>query len=261
MITTPHPGRVILSGGGPGAADLLSLRALRALQAADAILYDALLPEGFLAEAGVPTGDKRVHWLGEDQPHWGQARIHAWMADEARGGGTVARLKNGDPFVFGRGGEELEFLTQQNIPWEVVPGPSAVSSVLAEAGFSLTHRHEARSFAIVSARCAGGQLNLQLPRADSLVVYMGAAVLGEVGEELRRDGWPAETPAAIIERGCLPGARCLQTTLDNVSTEARKHGIQSPCLLLVGVAARRRWLSPAHVVHLMDAATHALAVG
>ncbi|MBE7560089.1 uroporphyrinogen-III C-methyltransferase [bacterium] len=238
-------GKVYLVGAGPGAADLLSLRAVRLLDKAEVIIYDALLPESFVVEAGVSTDNKELHWLGAEHPHPSLSQVCAVMLEAARAGKTVVRLKNGDPFVFGRGQEEIEYLQREGIAWEVVPGPSAFSSVLGEAGFSLTDRRAARSFAVVSARAAGGETNLVYPRADSLVIYMGVAVVAEVQAQLLRDGWPPRTPVAMIERGCLPGARCITTTLEHLSRRVECEGVESPCLLVIGAAAARRLAAPA----------------
>jgi len=230
-------GRVYFVGAGPGAADLITLRGKSCLRRADLIIMDALLPSSFLDELGISIEGKVVEWLGADERHKGQDEINRLMGDAACKGRTVVRLKAGDPLVFGRGGEEAEFLSGLGIPCEFVPGISSFTAGPAAASLPLTLRGESRSFAVVSARGAGGEVTLSYPRADNLVVLMGIAVLGEVVERLLADGWSPETPAAVVERATLPWERRIAGSLNQMPVLAQQEQITSPGILVVGPAA------------------------
>jgi len=243
-------GKVYIVGGGPGAADLITLRGIRALRCADVILCDDLLPRTFLDDLAIPLTGKRVEWLGDDARHPRQDAINARMAEAALAGQIVVRLKNGDPFVFGRGAEEIEYLAARKIPWELVPGSSSCIAGPDTAGLSLTYRQNARSFAVTSARIAGGGLVESFPRAESLVILMGAAVLQEVTQRLITDGWHADCPAAVIERATLPWERRIRGRLANIASLARQAELVSPALLVVGSAAESSEHLPAHPVIL-----------
>jgi uroporphyrinogen III methyltransferase/synthase len=156
----------------------------------------------------------------------------------AEPGRTVARLKGGDPFVFGRGDSEIEFLARHRIPWEVIPGASSATAVLSSAGLPLTRHGQRRSFAVTTARVEGGQVTASFPRADSLVVLMGATVLDQVTARLLADGWQPDTPAAIVERGTLAWERRITGPLCRLSELAQRADVASPALVVVGEAAR-----------------------
>jgi uroporphyrin-III C-methyltransferase len=230
-------GKVYIVGAGPGAPDLISLRGCRALVAADAVLADRLLPRDFLEQLGIPAADKVVQWLGDDQPRWSQDAINRWLAMHAERGQTVARLKGGDPLVFGRGDDEVQYLAHRGIPWEIIPGPSSCTAVPTVAGHPLTRHAQGRSFAVATARVTGGAIQESFPRADSLVVMMGVGVLPPVVERLLADGWASDTPAAIVERGTLPWERRLSGPLGQIAELARRAGVDSPALVIVGGAA------------------------
>ncbi len=236
---TPHDsGRVYIVGAGPGAADLISLRGYHALRSADAILIDELIPEDFLEELGIATVDKRIERLGGGKRHWSQEEINRWLVATAATGQTVVRLKGGDPFIFGRGDSEIEALAKHGIPWEVIPGPSAATAVLASAGLPLTRHAQGRSFAVTTARVEGGGVSESLPRADSLVILMGVTVLDQVISRLLAEGWLPETPAAIVERGTLAWERRISGPLSLLSELARQAHIASPALVVIGEAAK-----------------------
>lgn len=237
VFRPPQAGKVYLVGAGPGAPDLISLRGLRALKSAEVILADRLLPRTFLSELGISTAEKLVEWLGDQQAHWPQERINRTMLFHARAGKLVVRLKNGDPFVFGRGDAEAEYLSQQGIAWEVIPGPSACTAALSAVGLPLTRRGKGRSFAVATARLAGGAVPDAFPRADSLVILMGAGVVQQVVGRLLADGWAADTPAALVERATLPGQRRVQGTLEQMPALAQQAAVGAPALLVVGCAA------------------------
>jgi len=236
----PARGSVVLVGAGPGDPGLLTLRAVRALQEADVILHDRLVSEQVLALARrdatrVPVGKAaRAHSVNQD-------RIHELMLEHARAGRRVVRLKGGDPFVFGRGGEELEVLARHGIPFEVVPGITAALACGAYAGVPLTHRDYAQSLRIITAHCGDSAAaldwaSLAQPR-QTLALYMGVAALGTVGEQLLAHGRDPGTPVAVIENGSRPDQRVTLATLDSLDDLARCGDIQSPALLIVGEVA------------------------
>jgi len=229
-------GKAYLVGAGPGAPGLLTVRGLRLLLQADVIVADSLLPEDYLEQLGVSTGGKTVHRLASGATVRGD-QIELMVA-AARRGRTVVRLKGGDPFVFGRCNEEIERLSEHGIPWEVVPGVSACTAAPGAADLPVTSRPHGRSFAVVTARCAGGEVNQSFPKADSLVVFMGVAALEDVVARLLRDGWPADTPAAIVERATLPWERRIFAPLGRLAERARAQGVGAPAAVLVGAAAR-----------------------
>ena len=230
-----RPGTVYLVGAGPGDPDLITVRGLRCLERADTVLYDRLLHPSLLDEA--PASASRI-FVGKapGQPGIGQAAIHRRLIDEARLGRVVVRLKGGDPFIFGRGGEEAEALHAAGIPWEVVPAVSSALGVPARAGIPLTHRQLARSFAVVTAhRVDGSDLDWPaLVGADTLVVLMGVAALPTVARELIRHGRDPRTPAAVIARGTLPDERLVRGTLADLPTRAAEALIRSPATIVIG---------------------------
>lgn len=231
-------GKVYIVGAGPGAADLISLRGYHALRSADAILVDRLIPATFLEDLGISLAGKLVQRLGSEEHHWTQEEINGWLVATAATGRIVVRLKGGDPFVFGRGDSEIESLESHRIPWEVIPGASSATAVLGSAGLPLTRHGQRRSFAVATARVEGGQVSTSFPRADSLVILMGVTVLGQVISRLLADGWPLDTPAAIVERGTLAWERQLSGPLCRLSELAERAGVASPALVVVGKAAR-----------------------
>jgi uroporphyrin-III C-methyltransferase/precorrin-2 dehydrogenase/sirohydrochlorin ferrochelatase len=178
-----------------------------------------------------------------------QDRIHALMLEHARAGRRVVRLKGGDPFVFGRGGEELEFLAEHGIPFEVVPGITAAVACGAYAGIPLTHRDHSQSLRLVTAHCRDSLDTVDwssLARErQTLAFYMGVAALGDIGRELLRHGRAAATPVAIVEHGSRAEQRVTLATLGELDDLARRGDIESPALLVVGevaaLAGRLHW--------------------
>jgi uroporphyrin-III C-methyltransferase/precorrin-2 dehydrogenase/sirohydrochlorin ferrochelatase len=236
----PARGSVVLVGAGPGDPGLLTLHAVRALQEADVILHDRLVSEQVLALARrdatrVPVGKAaRAHSVAQD-------RIHELMLEHARAGRRVVRLKGGDPFVFGRGGEELEVLVRHGIPFEVVPGITAALACGAYAGVPLTHRDHAQSLHMVTAHCGDSAAALDWaalaqPR-QTLALYMGVAALAAVGEQLIAHGRAPATPVAIVENGSRSDQRVTLATLATLGEVARHGDVQSPALLIVGEVA------------------------
>jgi uroporphyrin-III C-methyltransferase len=236
-------GAVYLVGAGPGVPDLLTVRGLRCLQAADVVVYDRLLDPRVLDEA--PRRARRIYAGKSPGRHaLRQEEINALLVRHARAGRTVVRLKGGDPFVFGRGGEEALACAAAGVPCEVVPGVTSAVAVPALAGIPLTHRGLAAGFAVVTGHAAGeagdGHDWSALARIDTLVVLMGAARLAEIAAILLAHGRAPETPAAVIERGTLPGERILEGTLATLPALGERDGLQSPATLVVGEVVRLR---------------------
>jgi uroporphyrin-III C-methyltransferase/precorrin-2 dehydrogenase/sirohydrochlorin ferrochelatase len=245
--TTPRPvrpdreGRVHIVGAGPGAVDLLTIRALRAIRSAHLVIYDRILGKDFAERIGLDPALTQMEWLGAG--HGGQERqtgINQRMLEAARAGLTVARVKAGDPFVFGRGAEEIDFLAAHGIDCDITPGISSALGVLSSAGYALTTRGQGRSFAVTSAQLAGGVFNEHYPKADSLIVLMAVECLSQVVNRLQAEGWPPDTPAVIVERGTHPGERQVWGQLHRIADLAGSHEVQSPAVLAVGVVASRR---------------------
>ncbi len=233
-------GSVVLVGAGPGDPGLLTLRGLRALNEADVILHDRLVSPDVLALARrdallVAVGKQAG---GASTP---QDRIHELMVEHARAGRRVVRLKGGDPFVFGRGGEELEFLRAHGIPYEVVPGITAAIACAAYAGIPLTHREHARSLRILTAHAADSRNALETvafgAQNETLAVYMGMSELAALRTRLLAAGRPPGTPFALIENGSRPDQRVIVGTLAQLPERAREHVVRSPALLIVGEVA------------------------
>jgi uroporphyrin-III C-methyltransferase len=236
--TTAGTGRVYIIGAGPGAADLISVRGYRALRSANAILVDRLVPATFLEDLGISPAGKCIRRLEAENRHGSQEEINRWLLSAETKGRTVVRLKGGDPFIFGRGDSEIECLSSHGIPWEVIPGPSSATAVLTAAGLPLTRHGQGRSFAVTTARVEGGRVTTSFPRADSLVILMGVTVLDQVAARLSSDGWPSDTPTAIVERGTLTWERHVSGPLCRLGELARRAGVASPALVVVGEAAR-----------------------
>ena len=236
----PPRGSVVLVGAGPGDAGLLTLRGLRALNEADVILHDRLVSAEVLElsrrdaqriEVGKPVGS---HGTSQD-------RIHALMLEHAQAGRRVVRLKGGDPFVFGRGGEELEFLNSHGIAYEVVPGITAALACAAYAGVPLTHRNHAQSVRLVTAHCRASLDTLDwaalAQERQTLAVYMGVAELHTLQTRLLAHGRAATTPFALIENGTRTSQRVVTGTLANLVTRAATHVVRAPTLLILGEVA------------------------
>jgi len=229
------PGEVYLIGAGPGDPDLLTLRALQLLQQADVILHDRLVPAAILERARRDA--ERIFVGKETGDHAQQQRINALLVELARAGKRVARLKGGDPFVFGRGGEEAEALAAHGIPCRIVPGITAALGAAAAGSIPLTHRRLAHSVTFVSGHAAvDDSLDWRaLARPQQTVVfYMGVAQLAHIVARLRAAGAAAELPVAIVERATLPQERVLRAPLAGIAALALRERVAAPALLIVG---------------------------
>ncbi len=232
---TPTLPGVTLVGAGPGHPGLLTVLAAESLRRAEVIIHDRLIPEEVLHLAPpdclVIAAGKRGHFESARQEE-----IEDKLIEHARLGKRVVRLKGGDPFVYGRGWEEVLALEAQGIPWSVVPGVSSTTAGPAWAGIPLTHRGLARSFAVMSGM-AYSETNTEIPRADTIVLVMGLHRLAEIVPAFLAQGWDAETPVAAIQNGTLPDQRVCVSTLRGIGEETSHLGFDSPTLLVIGAVA------------------------
>jgi uroporphyrin-III C-methyltransferase len=231
-------GRVYLVGAGPGAADLLTLRAARLLEAAEVVVHDRLVGPDVLAlcrpDAELVDVSKRPG--GESVA---QEEINRLLVERARAGFEVVRLKGGDPFVFGRGGEEAQALEAAGVSFDVVPGVSSALAAPAAAGLSLTHRELARSITIVTGHAQALEEHDwdALASTDTLVVLMGAATIAEIARCLIAAGRAADTPAVAVQEATLPSQRDLAAPLGELAEAVAEAGLRAPLVLVVGAVA------------------------
>ncbi|MEW5829200.1 MAG: uroporphyrinogen-III C-methyltransferase [Chloroflexota bacterium] len=246
----PDPGGIVyLVGAGPGDPGLLTLRGLECLQKADVVVHDRLANSQLLAWA--PQAE--LIDVGKQPSHHPvpQSRINAILVDEARKGRSVVRLKGGDPFVFGRGGEEAQALAEAGIPFEIVPGVTSAIAVPAYAGIPVTQRGLASSVAFITGHCAGSEplsLNWQAlaQGVDTLVFLMGVQNLDCIAASLIEAGRSPGTPVALVEQGTLPGQRTVVGTLVDIVEKAVD--VRPPAIIVVGevvgLSAALEWFRP-----------------
>lgn len=242
----PSKGKVYIVGAGPGDPDLLTVRALGLLRGADAVIHDYLVPGEILSLASPKAARICFARRGKTAGHGSalkQAAIHAAMARLAREGKSVVRLKSGDPLVFGRGGEEAEFLAAEGIPFEIVPGVTAAMGCAAAAGIPMTHRDVSSSVTLLAGHEADGKGETgidwkRLPADGTIAVYMGVARAEGLARDLmEKANLPADTPVAVVENGTLRNQRVLRGRLAGLSRLVKETGVRSPALLFVGKTA------------------------
>jgi uroporphyrin-III C-methyltransferase/precorrin-2 dehydrogenase/sirohydrochlorin ferrochelatase len=244
-------GAVYLIGAGPGDPELLTFKALRLLQQADIVLYDRLIGEGIL-ELARRDADKIYVGKQRAEHAMPQSEINATLLSLAKSGKRVARLKGGDPFIFGRGGEEIEGLLAAGVEFEVVPGVTAASGAACYAGIPLTHRDHAQSVRFITGHTKDHQLDLPwqqfMNEQETLVFYMGLAGLAIITRELIRAGRSPDTPIAIIEKATRVDQRVISGTLASIQQVAEMEKPEAPTLLIIGgvvtLHSSLRWYSP-----------------
>ncbi|KON82031.1 uroporphyrinogen-III C-methyltransferase [Azoarcus sp. PA01] len=240
-IPSPRPGpvagHVYLVGAGPGDPELLTLRGARLIAGADAVVFDNLVSP-VIVDLAPPAAER--HYVGKKASDHTlpQGEINRLLVRLAQAGKRVVRLKGGDPFIFGRGGEEMEVLVGAGITVEVVPGVTAAAGVAAYAGIPLTHRDHARSVVFTTGFLKDGALDLDWPMlarpGQTLVVYMGISRLAEICRQLIAHGLPAATPAGVVERGTTRAQRVAVGTLATLADVVRDADIRPPALTIVG---------------------------
>jgi uroporphyrinogen III methyltransferase/synthase len=241
-----EPGMVLLVGAGPGDPDLITLRGAAALRRADAIVYDALAAPELLHLASPEAERFNVGKRGHDEPTRSQDEITALLLRLAGEGKTVVRLKGGDPFVFGRGGEEATACAQAGIPFEVIPGVSSVTGALAYAGIPITDRRYAASFAVVTGHKDPSWVTEQTRwhelagAADTLVLLMGMRNLASILDRLMEGGRAPTTPAAAVMNGSLPSQRVVVAPLGELAQKVHESGIGAPSVVVVGDVVQLR---------------------
>jgi len=234
-------GEVYLIGAGPGDPDLMTFKALRLLQRADVVLHDRLVNPEIVALA---RRDAEKRYVGKERSVHSvpQEEINQILVDLAREGRCVARLKGGDPFVFGRGGEEIERLAAAAIPFQVVPGISAANAAACYAGIPLTHRDHAQSVRFVTGHTKDGRLSHEwsqfLNERETLVFYMGLAGLTLICAGLREAGRAPDTPVALVERATSPDQRLLCATLATIEERVAQAEPRAPTLIIIGSVVR-----------------------
>ncbi len=246
-----HPGTVYLVGSGPGDPELMTLKAARLVSEADVIVYDHLGAENVL-DLARPDAEKIYAGKEASNHALPQEEINVLLVRLAKQGKRVVRLKGGDPFIFGRGGEEIETLAEHGVPFEVVPGVTAASGCGSYAGIPLTHRDHSQICVFATGHLKDGSVNLDwkaLARPNQTVVfYMGIGGADEICRQLMENGLPADHPAAVVQHGTSRRQRVLTATLGTLAAEINKSDIRPPALIIIGTVvtlqSRLAWFKP-----------------
>jgi len=255
-LSSLHPankttGCVYLIGAGPGDAELLTLRAARLLRGADVVVYDNLVSSDVLDF--LPPSAQRVYAGKRRNEHtMRQEQINDLLVKLAREGKQVVRLKGGDPFIFGRGGEELQTLAAHGVAFEVIPGVTAASGVSSYAGIPLTHRDYAQTCLFVTGHLKDGTADLDWPSLvrpnQTVVIYMGLSGLPEICKQLIQHGAPAELPVAVVQDGSTQTQRVVIGTLTSIPERVATQQLKSPSLTIIGnvvkLHAELAWFKP-----------------
>ncbi len=244
-------GRVYLVGAGPGDPELLTLRAVRLLQQADVIVYDHLVSSAVL-DFVTPSAERIYAGKRRNEHTMRQEQINGLLVKLASEGKQVVRLKGGDPFIFGRGGEELQALAAQGVAFEVVPGVTAASGVSSYAGIPLTHRDYAQSCLFVTGHLKDGTADLDwhslVRPCQTVVIYMGLGGLPEICRQLIQHGAPPTLPVAVVQDGSISTQRVVTGTLADIPETVVKAGLKSPCLTIIGEVVKLHdslaWFTP-----------------
>jgi len=232
-----NKGEVYLVGGGPGDPDLLTFRALRLMQQCDVCVYDKLVSPEVME---LVRRDAELIYVGKarDQHTMPQEEINELLARLALGGKRVLRLKGGDPFIFGRGGEEIETLMQHGVPFQVVPGITAANGVSSYAGIPLTHRDFAQACLFITGHLRDGTLDLDWVAMSrpkqTVVIYMGLVGLEQICEKLIAHGVSPQMPAAVVQQGTTQRQKVITATLENLAEKVKAAEMKPPCLTIIG---------------------------
>jgi uroporphyrin-III C-methyltransferase/precorrin-2 dehydrogenase/sirohydrochlorin ferrochelatase len=259
VVDASNYGEVFLVGAGPGDPELLTIRALRLLQSADVVVYDALVSDEVMA---LVHKDAERIYVGKTLANHTlpQHEINTLLIKLALQGKNVVRLKGGDPFIFGRGGEEIETLAAWSIPFQVVPGISAANGVSSYAGIPLTHRDYAQSVLYTTGHLKDGTVNLDwaaLTRPhQTVVIYMGLGGLAEICNNMIAHGQSPDLPAAVVQQGTTKNQKVIAGTLSTLNTLVIAARLKSPCLIIVGEVVKLReklaWFEPKHISAAID---------
>ncbi len=257
-------GRVILVGAGPGDPGLLTVRAVEALKSAEVVVHDGLIDPRVL-DLAPPTAHRISVAKTRARHTLPQEAINALIVAHVKAGSVVIRLKGGDPFMFGRGGEEVEAVRAAGLPVEVIPGVSAALGCAAEAMLPLTHRDHSSAVSFVAGQCKG--LSEQdwsglAGQGRTLVIYMGVATAADIADKLMADGVAPDMPVAVLEKGTQPGHRAMKTLLADLGPMVTREAVRSPAIIVVGEVVElsdaedklARWARVAEAVAVEDAA-------
>lgn len=247
----PQPGWVYLVGAGPGDPELFTLRGARLVAGADVVVYDNLVSPAIVELA--PAAAERIYVGKKAADHsLPQDEINQLLLELAQQGKRVVRLKGGDPFIFGRGGEEMEVLVDAGIPVEVIPGVTAAAGVAAYAGIPLTHRDHAQSVVFATGFLKEGKVDLDWPMLarphQTVVIYMGISRLADICAQFVAHGLPPSTPAGVIERGTTHAQRVVVADLATLAQRVLDEGVRPPSLTVigsvVGLYPKLAWFEP-----------------